>query len=72
VSFNATFTVTSGGTTIIGTFATPTYARFSVGFLSGSTGAVVGHNLNGAVNRLDRRYCVAQDKYRFRARQRRR
>jgi len=49
INFSAAFTITSGNTTITGTFASPSYAWWGVGFICNNTGGVAGYSLNGPV-----------------------
>ena len=45
--FSATFTITSGKTTITGSFASPSPALWGVGFICNSTGGVAGYSVSG-------------------------
>jgi hypothetical protein len=50
VTFRSSFTIQSGGTTITGSFATPTNAWWSVGFICNSNGGVGGYSVSGRAN----------------------
>ena len=50
VTFSANFTIKSGSTTITGTFATPMYAWWQVGFICNSSGGVSGYSVSGRAN----------------------
>lgn len=50
IHFSASFTITSGATTITGTFASAPYAWWSVGFICNSSGGVAGYSVSGRAN----------------------
>jgi hypothetical protein len=50
VRFTASFTITSRGTTITGSFATPPNTWWSVGFICNSSGGVAGYSVSGRTN----------------------
>jgi len=49
IKFSAAFTISSGSTTITGSFASPSNALWSVGFICNSAGGVAGYSVSGPV-----------------------
>jgi hypothetical protein len=49
IRFSAAFTITSGKTTITGSFASPSHAWWGVGFICNSAGGVAGYSVSGPV-----------------------
>ena len=49
IRFSAAFTITSGKTTITGSFASPTHAWWGVGFICNNAGVVSGYSVSGPV-----------------------
>ena len=49
IRFSASFTITSGTTTITGSFSTAPHAWWGVGFICNSTGGVAGYSVSGPV-----------------------